>query len=77
MRMIDRVLFRCDPIEKAAFEEVAKRRGLTLSVWARMILREEAERFLRDRGLPVPFVDEIEKENGDVGEDKNREGGAK
>jgi hypothetical protein len=67
MRMIDRIFVRCGPKEKAAFEKIAGHRGMTLSVWARMVLRAEAERYSKEQGLAVSFLDsEVSKETGDA-----------
>lgn len=40
----DSVTIRLSPSERALFLNLAARKSLSLSSWARMVLREEAER---------------------------------
>ncbi|MFZ1106715.1 MAG: DUF1778 domain-containing protein [Rhodomicrobium sp.] len=56
-KLTARILVRCKPEEKAAFEEAAELEGTTLSEWSRALLRKDAERILKRRGRPIAFID--------------------
>ena len=57
MARTDRIASRCTPDERETFQDVADDLGITLSNWVLMTLRREAERYLIERGMPVPFLD--------------------
>ena len=49
--------FQTDIDEKRAFEECARREGMSLSAWIRYLLRQEASRVFERQGRRPPFDD--------------------
>ena len=54
MAFDDQFRIRIEKDVKEALEEVPNRRGITFADWVRLILREEAVRWLKANGYPVP-----------------------
>jgi hypothetical protein len=61
MKMLDRLIVRCGKREKESYELIAEHRGMKLSHWARMILRDEARRYAQAHSLAVSFVGDNEE----------------
>lgn len=49
---------RANEPEKISFMRAARLAGMSLSAWARLILRREANAELTKAGKPVPFLEE-------------------
>ena len=59
-KLTARILVRCKPEEKAAFEEAAELEGTTLSEWSRALASKGCRTLkipAKKRGRPVAFID--------------------
>lgn len=59
MKKDSQLLIRVSDLEKQGFERVAELNGISLSAWARQVLRREAIRYLQDAGEKIIFLEPI------------------
>lgn len=59
MKKDSQLLIRVSELEKQGFERVAEISGISLSSWARQVLRSEAIRQLQQAGEKIIFLEPI------------------